>query len=212
MQNNQIQVRDEITDLNKPAQVIELSNTLANIILKKGLAMNLGNKKYVLVEGWQLAGAFCGVFPIVEKVENLSDEETIRYRAEVVLVDNNGNKVGSGMAICTNKEKGKERFAEYAVCSMAQTRAVGKAMRLKLGWIMKLAGFQATPYEEIGEDGVIEEDAGVVVDETDYVAELNKATTVAELYKTWLKVPKDQKEELKELKDELKNKLGSEQK
>ena len=49
-----------------------------------------------------------------------------------------------GFAICTNKEKRQTAFDEYAVASMAQTRAVGKAYRIYLGWIMKMAGFEST--------------------------------------------------------------------
>lgn len=208
--NNQIQLKSEITDLNNPIQAVDLANSLGNIVLKRGLSVNIQGKQYVMVEGWQLAGALCGIYPVVEKVENLSDEKVIRYRAEVILKNQAGEVVGSGMAICTNAEKGKDRFGEYAVCSMAQTRAVGKAMRLKLGWIIKLAGFQATPCEEMGEDGVIEENAEKVIDETDYVKKLNDSTTIAELYSVWLKVPKDMREELKELKEELKGKLQNE--
>ena len=209
MASNQIILKDTITDLTKPVQALELANSLSDIIVKKGLAIALSGKRYVMVEGWQLAGALCGLYPIVDKVENLSDGDTIRYRAEVTVKDNEGNIVGSGMAICTNKEKGKERFGEYAICSMSQTRAVGKAMRLKIGWIMKLAGFQATPSEEVDESGAIEEvTEGEVVEETDWVAELEKATNISELYKIWLKVPKSKKEELEEYKDKLKKSLS----
>ena len=48
----------------------------------------------------------------------------------------------------------KRSFDEYAICSMAQTRAVGKAYRLLIGWLMKSAGYEATPLEEM--DGVFE--------------------------------------------------------
>jgi len=36
---------------------------------------------------------------------------------------------------------------------MAQTRAIGKAYRNKIGFIMKLAGFQGTPAEEMKKVG-----------------------------------------------------------
>jgi hypothetical protein len=36
---------------------------------------------------------------------------------------------------------------------MAQTRAVAKALRLCLGWIMALAGYEATPAEEMLPEG-----------------------------------------------------------
>ena len=201
-----IEIGDKIASLTSPSKVIDMSNAIATIINKKGLAMALKGKKYVMVEGWQLAGAMFGLYPIVEKIENLSEGNTVRYRAEVTLRDQEDRVVGTGMAICTNKEKGKEAFAEYAVASMAQTRAVGKAMRLKIGWVMKLAGFQGTPSEEVGQDGAIEE--ANVVEEKDWVDELSKATNIQELYKTWLAVPKDLRPELESYKEELKAKLG----
>jgi hypothetical protein len=99
-----------------------------------------------------------GIRPVVKEIENLSDENTIRYRATVELF-NDDKLVGAGVAICTNKEKGKTQFDEYAVLSMAQTRAVGKAYRLNIGWIMKLAGFETTPAEEMDSvDTTVSED------------------------------------------------------
>ena len=93
---------------------------------------------------------------MVDKVEDLNPsgkgndgKPFYKYRAEVNLLDKNGNKVGSGVAICTNRECGKEKFDEYAVASMAQTRAVGKAYRMKIGWLVKVAGYETTPAEEM---------------------------------------------------------------
>jgi hypothetical protein len=57
--------------------------------------------------------------------------------------------VSVGIAICSNKEGSKKFFDEYAILSMAQTRAVGKAFRNQLAWLMKAAGFEATPAEEM---------------------------------------------------------------
>jgi hypothetical protein len=60
--------------------------------------------------------------------------------------------VGSGFAICTNAESKKVSFDAYAVASMAQTRAIGKACRNLLGYIMKSAGYEPTPAEEMEEE------------------------------------------------------------
>ena len=130
------------------------------MIVKNKLFTNIRGKNYVNVEGWQIAGAFTGTFPIVESVDNLSDDKCYRYRAEVSLRDKDGNKVGYGVAICTNKEAGKTNFDEYAVASMAQTRAVGKAYRMKIGWLLKVAGYETTPAEEMDAVAaeVVEED------------------------------------------------------
>lgn len=214
MKSKQLAIRDQIVDLTHPNEALELANTLTKIILTKGLSIQLNrnsDKRYVMVEGWQLAGALCGIYPIVEKVENLSDDKRICYRAEVTLRNQYNKVVGTGMAICTNQEKGKERFGEYAICSMAQTRAVGKALRLKLGWIIKLAGFQPTPSEELDSNGeAIDEEFNAVEAEAepvDYSETLSKAKDVHELYELWLKIPKKEQANYADLKDGLKAKL-----
>lgn len=129
------------------------SKTVKKFIYDNKMWMDIHGKGYVFVDGWSLMGGMLGITPVVKEVENLSDENTIRYRATVELHKVNeimeDKVVGVGIAICTNKEKGKTAFDEYAVASMAQTRAVGKAYRLHIGWIMKLAGFETTPLEEM---------------------------------------------------------------
>lgn len=147
--NNTLTTKKDTYDLTKPTDVLEFANMLKGLIVEQRLYANIRGKNYPLVEAWQIAGAFTGTFPIVESVENLSDDKTYKYRAEVSLRDKDGNKVGYGVAICTNKEAGKTAFDEYAVASMAQTRAVGKAFRMKIGWLLKVAGYETTPAEEM---------------------------------------------------------------
>ena len=146
----ELATKDEAVVMVTPANASEFANQLKEIIVKSNLFTNLKGKSYVNVEGWQIAGAFLGIEPMVESVENISDGNIIRYRAEVSLTDvKTGRKCGYGVAICTNREPGKQNFPEYAVASMAQTRAVGKAYRIRLGWLLKLAGYETTPSEEM---------------------------------------------------------------
>jgi hypothetical protein len=58
-------------------------------------------------------------------------------------------RVSYGVALCSNLEDLKAGFEEYAVNSMSQTRAIGKAYRNLLGHVMKAAGYQPTPAEEM---------------------------------------------------------------
>ena len=147
---NEIATRTKQVELSNPNDIMAFATNLKDLIVHNDLFTNIKGKNYVNVEGWQIAGAFTGVFPIVEKVENLSSEfGKFKYRAEVTLRDKDNNVVGSGMAICSNQEPGKKDFAEYAVASMAQTRAVGKAFRMKIGWLLKVAGYETTPAEEM---------------------------------------------------------------
>ena len=141
-------VSDQV-ELVSPQQIMNFATDLKKMVVDNKLYTPIQGKNYINVEGWQIAGAFIGTFPVVEKVENLSTDKEFKYRAEVSLRDKDGNIVGGGMAVCSNKEPGKTRFAEFAVMSMAQTRAVGKAFRLKIGWLMKIAGYETTPSEEM---------------------------------------------------------------
>jgi hypothetical protein len=151
MQNKttEISKRTSEINLNSPQDVLDFATILKNLVVENKLYTSIRGKNYVNVEGWQIAGAFTGTFPVVEIVENQSQGTFYKYRAEVSLRDKNGNKVGYGVAICTNKEPGKTNFDEYAVASMAQTRAVGKAYRMKIGWLLKVAGYETTPTEEM---------------------------------------------------------------
>lgn len=145
---------EEAVSLDKPKATYELSKSLKKVIVENNLYTNINGKNYVNVEGWQLAGELTGIFPIVESVERAdTGSNEIKYCSKVRLSNiRDGKTVGYGFAICSNKESAKRNFDEYAIASMAQTRAVGKAYRLALGWLMKLAGYEATPSEEMTQD------------------------------------------------------------
>ena len=137
-------------NIERPNELIEFAQTLKKVIVEQKLYANIQGKNYALVEAWQFCGGILKALPVVESVKDLSDENTIRYRAKVNIKRLDTQEIiGSGIAICTNKEKGKQYFEEYAIASMAQTRAIGKAYRNAFGWLMKLAGYEATPAEEM---------------------------------------------------------------
>ena len=124
------------------------SAEVKKFIFENKLWTNVQGKPYVNVEGWQFMGGMIGITANVKELIDLSTDSEIRYRAVVELYK--GDKlVSSGVAICTSTEQGKKAFQEYAIASMAQTRAIGKAYRIYLGWIMKMAGFESTPLEEM---------------------------------------------------------------
>lgn len=148
---NEIALKNEQIDLSNPSDIMAFATNLKDLIVQNKLFTNVKGKNYVNVEGWQIAGAFTGMTPMLEKLENLSQGNSYKYQAEVSLRDKDDRIVGRGIAICTNKEVGKTNFDEYAVASMAQTRAVGKAYRMKIGWLLKVAGYETTPAEEMSQ-------------------------------------------------------------
>jgi hypothetical protein len=137
-------------DLSKPQQALQLAETLQRFVKEKGLTSKIQGKDYPMVESWQFAGSQLGLVPVVKDVQCLSTEEEIKYSAIVEVIRlADGQILSRGFAVCSNKEGSKRRFDEYAIASMAQTRAVGKAYRNILAWLMKAAGFEATPAEEM---------------------------------------------------------------
>lgn len=76
--------------------------------------------------------------------------ELFRYKCSCDIISlSTREKVGYGFAICSNAESAKAGFDEFAIASMSQTRAIGKAYRNQIGFLMKSAGFADTPAEEM---------------------------------------------------------------
>ena len=146
--------RAESYDIAKSDETLDLAKDLARFIKDNKLSTQVQGKEFVNVEGWQYAGSRLGIVPIVEHVINLSNEQELKYQAKVTLFDlRHGTTVGAGFAICSNKESGKKFYQEFAIASMAQTRAIGKAYRNILAWIIRAAGYEPTPAEEMEYSG-----------------------------------------------------------
>ena len=144
--------RVESYDTAKSDETLDLAKDLAKFIKENKLSTQVQGKEFVNVEGWQYAGSRLGIVPIVEHVINVSDYAAgeIKYQAKVTLFDmRSQHTVGAGFAICSNKESGKKFYQEFAIASMAQTRAIGKAYRNILAWIIRAAGYEPTPAEEM---------------------------------------------------------------
>jgi hypothetical protein len=72
--------------------------------------------------------------------------------AEVRTMD--GRVIGRGEATCSREEPNWKDSTDSAVKGMAQTRACSRALRQALGFIVGLAGYSATPQEEMEAAGV----------------------------------------------------------
>jgi hypothetical protein len=84
----------------------------------------------------------------------------------------NGSDVGWGEGRCTRGEAGKTNQDDYALSSMAQTRAQSRALGAPLKFVVKLAGYETTPAEEL--DG-----AGPDAGQAARIAELEREPTAA---------------------------------
>jgi ribosomal protein L3 len=166
--------------------MLKLSTELSKLIKEKGLSSNIQGKQFVNVEGWQFAGASLGLMPIITSTQDLSNETAIKYMATCEVRNiTTGQLVATGIALCSNAEKTKRYFDEYAILSMAQTRAIGKAYRNLLAWLMKAAGFEATPAEEMDfakeEAKKPEATAKIIELEVEEVAEVDRVDLIKQI-------------------------------
>jgi len=139
-----------------------VANTLAPLVRAQGLAITGLNKKnpdaeYVVVEGWEVLGTFLGIVPVTTIIGEIKNkqENVVGYRARATLYQNpiieNDEIVGGTVIARAEAQADKSGFQKdlFSIASMAQTRALGKAYRMGLSWIMKMAGFEGTPAEEM---------------------------------------------------------------
>jgi hypothetical protein len=131
------------------SQAVDVAAELAKIIRDKRLSRAIQGREFVYVEGWTTLGAMLGVTPREVAVEVTADGD---YLATVELVRvSDGAIIGRGSALCGTDEPTWANRPRYARRSMAVTRATGKAYRLAFSWVMKLAGYEPTPAEEMPE-------------------------------------------------------------
>jgi hypothetical protein len=130
------------------ARATAVANALSAVLEAKKLYKRIGERNHVFVEGWTLCGSMLGVFPTVVWSRKLVDG----WEARAEAVTMTGAVVGAAEAQCSRAEEKWRTRDEYALRSMAQTRAISKAMKLPLGFIVVLAGFDATPAEEMIEE------------------------------------------------------------
>src|SRR3989304_3171528 len=139
------------------------AEALMRVVKEAGLSKDLGgNKPHLEVEAWQTIGRFNGYLtdivwtkPIIEGGEKVGYEA----RAELVRIDDGVHVIGAEASCFFDEEierKDGTTFKrwddDYAVKSMAQTRAQSKLGRMAFAWVAVLAGYSGTPAEEM--DGV----------------------------------------------------------
>ena len=126
------------------------SKALAPIIEREKLYVIINDRKHVRIEGWTFLGSMSGVFAVPVWTRPIADGWEARVEARTL----SGIVVGAAEAQCEHSEESGNWTSkdDYALRSMAQTRAASKALRLPLGFIMVLSGYEATPAEEMADD------------------------------------------------------------
>lgn len=140
----------------------EYAKALVDVVENQNLFAVIQGKKYVTFEGWQFLGSMLptAITPQTEWTTELRDEatgEVLGYKTRVVAKDVNGNDRGAAESVCMYAERNWTGKDANHLMSMAQTRASSKALRMALSSIVKLAGYEPTPKEEM--DGITAENS-----------------------------------------------------
>jgi hypothetical protein len=135
-----------------PEQAFTQAQRIVNVVAQRctgpGYLVNIRGKQYPKIEWWTTVSASLGLFPQVVFAQRLDRDDEIAYEAKVAVYRQN-QIVASGEAMCSSKEERWSHADEYAIKSMAITRASGKAYRIPLSFLAVMAGLEATPAEEI---------------------------------------------------------------
>lgn len=128
----------------------DIAKALGPALKDGGMTQRIGPSEHVRIEGWQTLGSMLGVTPHVIWSRPLPDNQGWEARAEARTLD--GRPVGSAEGMCSRAERNWARSEDYAVRSMAQTRAMSKALSGPLRFIVTLSGLSGTPAEEAIDD------------------------------------------------------------
>jgi len=131
------------------------AKALQDVIEQRPEKVVINGKTYLTLEDWQLIGHFYGMAARVTSTNYVEfpDPEygSVRgyeAKAEVIRLKD-GLVIGSGESMCMNDEKKWSNKPMHALRSMAQTRACAKSLRNMLAFVPVLAGYGATPAEEL---------------------------------------------------------------
>jgi hypothetical protein len=132
-------------------KAVAVADALMAVVKQKGWAKKIGNtgKDYLEIAAWQTIGAMLGVSAVCEWSRSVEGG----WEARVNVVNARGLVIASAESQCTRDERNWKSRDDFALRSMAQTRASGKALRMALGFIASIAGFSDTPAEELPEYG-----------------------------------------------------------
>jgi hypothetical protein len=126
----------------------EIAKPLKQMIDQQGLFEEINGQQYVRVEGWQAVITLCGLRTREERCT--IDEHGITVYVQIV--DRHGDVIGEGAGMVGKDEPQHLNLKDFQKRSLANSRAISRAARNCLGWIVHLAGYATTPSEEM--DGV----------------------------------------------------------
>ena len=135
------------------AEAQKAAAALKKVIQGKPKPVVINGETYLEFEDWQTVGRFYGYTVGSEGQPEFVEFGGARgFKATAIAIDSRGIVRSRATAYCMDDEDRWGKAPTYQLASMAQTRANAKALRNVLSWVTVLAGYKATPAEEM--DGV----------------------------------------------------------
>lgn len=125
----------------------EIATVLVDVVKDRKLYARISGHEHITAEGWTTLGAMLGVVPVVCWTRPNETGDGYLARVEARTLD--GRVVGAAESECSRAERRWKTAEPYAIRSMAQTRAIGRALRAPLGQIVVLAGYEPAAAEEM---------------------------------------------------------------
>jgi len=131
-------------------RMADVASALVDVIESKHLYAVINGHRHITCEGWTTLGGMLGVVPVVTETRANDTGDGIVARVEARTLD--GRIVGAAEAECSRAERTWKSRDPFALRSMAQTRAISRALRAPLGQIVVLAGYEPAAAEEMPAD------------------------------------------------------------
>ncbi len=135
------------------------AKSLKNMISAHDWAVDIKGSEHIRVEAWitLATGYNCTAKVVPGSVKQIEGYRCAwEARAEVLRDNGDGTTtvIGGAESECGTLGDGvwEKSQPSYAVKSMAQTRAISKAISSCFRWVVVLAGYSGTPYEEMPKD------------------------------------------------------------
>jgi len=122
---------------------------LQDVIRRKAKPVMFGGEQYLEFEDWQTVGRFYGVTSKAVSVDPITIGGVHGFKAVAVAQLVDGRAISRAESLCMSDEANWAHKPLYQLASMAQTRACAKSLRNVLAWVVVLAGYRATPAEEL---------------------------------------------------------------
>jgi hypothetical protein len=137
------------------------ATALMSVVEAQPKKVVLNGKTYIKYEDWQMIARFFNATVGTEWTRPVTKNGAVfGFESRAVVYNSEGKPVSAAESSCLRDEPNWKIKPEFQLKSMAQTRASAKALRNVFSWIPVLAGYEATPAEEM-EGAAIEQGQNV---------------------------------------------------